>query len=126
MYAAGKRRPPTRLKLTASVTLPCGLALFIFLPDYPANAKVFYLTSKDIELARGRCERAGTVLMTGQVDLRMLKRVLGAWRIWVIVPLFVVFAMSIQAVNYFGICTSLCLGSTNDNQGSVRQPLRTS
>lgn len=74
---------------------------------------MFYLSQSEIELARSRCDRAGTVLMTGQVDTRLLKRVLSAWRFWVIVPLFVIFAMSLQSANYFGICESALTNEHN-------------
>jgi ACS family pantothenate transporter-like MFS transporter len=83
--------------------MPCGIALFFFLPDFPNNTKVYFLSEEEKALALSRCANNGIVFQTGVVNFKTLKRILGRWRFWVLVPTYLFYATGIQAYNYFTI-----------------------
>ncbi|ORY32895.1 pantothenate transporter liz1 [Naematelia encephala] len=83
------------------MTLPCGLAILFFLPDYPSNTKVWYLTEEEKEMAKARCALAGTKPATGIINRQTFLRFAKGWHFWVLLPTYVVYAWGVQSYNYF-------------------------
>ncbi|GJC87748.1 pantothenate transporter liz1 [Colletotrichum liriopes] len=73
------------------------------LPDYPHNTTAWYLTEEDKQIAKQRAARQGKAEITGVVDLKLIKRMFGNWRWWVLCLMYIFYGNSCQANNYFAI-----------------------
>ncbi|KAF2448077.1 pantothenate transporter liz1 [Karstenula rhodostoma CBS 690.94] len=85
------------------MSLPVALSVWFLLPDYPSNAKIWYLTEADIELAKRRMDRHGRAKVTGVVDLKLMKRMFGNWRWWIMCLMYIFYGNSCQANQYFSV-----------------------
>ncbi|WOO78298.1 Pantothenate transporter liz1 [Vanrija pseudolonga] len=85
------------------MTFPTAMLVLFLLPDFPHNCRSRYITPAEREMARARCARNGTAEITGKIGFGLLKRVLGNWRWWIIVPTYIVYATACQDYNYFAI-----------------------
>lgn len=71
------------------MSLPVALSVWWLLPDYPHNTKAWYLTEEDKQMALQRAARQGKAEITGVMDLRLVKRMFGSWRWWVLVLMYI-------------------------------------
>ncbi|CZR50393.1 related to transporter protein [Phialocephala subalpina] len=85
------------------MSVPVALSVWFLLPDYPHNTKSWYLTESDIQLAMQRAAKQGKAEVTGVMDLKLVKRMFGSWRWWVLVLMYIFYGNSCQANNYFAI-----------------------
>ncbi|KAJ0341659.1 hypothetical protein COL922a_002098 [Colletotrichum nupharicola] len=79
------------------MSLPIALSVWFLLPDYPHNTTAWYITEEDKQLAMQRSAKLGRVEITGVMDLKLVKRMFGNWRWWVLCLMY------IFANNYFAI-----------------------
>ncbi|KAI5479119.1 MFS transporter [Pseudohyphozyma bogoriensis] len=84
------------------LTVPTAVLIGFILPDFPSNTRSWFISEEEAEMARERCARAGMAEVTGKVDLALVKRIFTSWRVWVIVPTYLVFANSVQINGYYG------------------------
>ncbi|KAI5480330.1 hypothetical protein MNV49_000905, partial [Pseudohyphozyma bogoriensis] len=78
------------------------IVVFFIMPDYPDNNNNWFFTEEEREIAKQRCARAGMAnVSAGKIDLNLLKYIFGSWRFWVIIPVYLIFACSVQTANYF-------------------------
>lgn len=83
------------------MSLPVALSVWWLLPDYPHNTKAWYLTEDDKRMAMVRSARQGKVEITGVLDLKLVKRMFGSWRWWVLVLMYIFVSHSCpQQANY--------------------------
>ena len=71
------------------MSLPVALSVWFLLPDYPHNTKAWYITESDKEMARRRAANIGRAEVTGVIDLKLLKRMFGNWRWWVLCAMYI-------------------------------------
>ncbi|GKT41271.1 pantothenate transporter liz1 [Colletotrichum spaethianum] len=79
------------------MSLPVALSVWWLLPDYPHNTTAWYLTEEDKQIAMQRAAKQGKAEITGIVDLKLVKRMFGNWRWWILCLMY------IFANNYFAI-----------------------
>ncbi|KAJ7596629.1 pantothenate transporter liz1 [Mycena floridula] len=86
------------------MTVPCGLAVLLVLPDLPSNTRAFYLTPQEREFALQRAVALGKS-QPGEkkLDLTLIKRMLSTWRWYAFVLGYIVYGTSCQATGFFGI-----------------------
>lgn len=51
---------------------------------------MWFISEDERQLAIARCARAGTAATTGKFDKALAKKIFTSWRIWVIVPTYVI------------------------------------
>lgn len=71
------------------MTVPVGLATYIFLPDTPYTTRAWFLTEDERELAKERVIRAGKAAPV-KVTLATFKRILSSWKWYAFVVGYVV------------------------------------
>lgn len=71
------------------MSLPVALSVWFLLPDFPHNTKSWYITEDDKVLARERAAKQGKVAITGTMDLKLVKRMFGSWRWWVLCLMYI-------------------------------------
>jgi ACS family pantothenate transporter-like MFS transporter len=102
------------------MTFPSAVLTLFVLPDFPHNSKSRWLTEEERQLAIDRCARAGIAQIGGKLDMRLVKRIFGSWRIYLISITYLIvsclifrlcqtalifqYATSVQDVNYMAIC----------------------
>lgn len=70
--------------IDGAFTIPVALIGFIIFPGIPDSPKPFYLTERDIALAKERANRAN-IRRPGKLGLDVFKRSLKRWHIWVFI-----------------------------------------
>ncbi|KAH8898963.1 pantothenate transporter liz1 [Thozetella sp. PMI_491] len=85
------------------MSLPVAISVWWLLPDYPHNTTAWYITEADKTLALERAARSGKAEITGIIDFKLLKRMLGNWRWWVLCIMYIFYGNSCQANSYFAI-----------------------
>ncbi|KAI5478252.1 hypothetical protein MNV49_005317 [Pseudohyphozyma bogoriensis] len=85
------------------MTVPVGIGLLIFLPDYPSNCRSRFITLEERELAKSRCAKAGVRAATGKMDLAFFKKVFTSWRWPTLVFVYLIYALGVQDPNYYGV-----------------------
>ncbi|KAJ0305825.1 hypothetical protein COL516b_004933 [Colletotrichum fioriniae] len=85
------------------MSLPVALSVWWLLPDYPHNTTAWYITEEDKQIAMQRAAKQGKAEITGVVDLKLLKRMFGNWRWWILCLMYIFYGNSCQANNYFAI-----------------------
>ncbi|KAF8922244.1 major facilitator superfamily domain-containing protein [Mucidula mucida] len=102
------------------MTIPCGLAVLLILPDLPSNTRAWYLTEEEKQFALERAIALGRSQPgENKLDWTLVKRMLGTWSMsspsfaffdpligleWYGFVLgYVVYGTSCQAGDYFGI-----------------------
>ncbi|KUJ18712.1 pantothenate transporter liz1 [Mollisia scopiformis] len=85
------------------MSVPVAGSVWFLLPDYPHNTKAWYLTEDDKRIALERAAKQGKAEVTGVMDLKLVKRMFGSWRWWVLVLMYIFYGNSCQANNYFAI-----------------------
>ncbi|KAI5478419.1 hypothetical protein MNV49_005168 [Pseudohyphozyma bogoriensis] len=85
------------------MTVPVGVGLWIFLPDYPDNCRSRFITQEERTLAKERCSKAGVRAATGKMDLKFLKKVFTSWRWPVLVFVYLIYALGVQNLNYYAV-----------------------
>ncbi|KAL2873483.1 hypothetical protein SGCOL_011326 [Colletotrichum sp. CLE4] len=85
------------------MSLPVALSVWWLLPDYPHNTTAWYLTEEDKQIAMQRAAKQGKAEITGVVDVKLLKRMFGNWRWWILCLMYIFYGNSCQANNYFAI-----------------------
>jgi MFS transporter, ACS family, pantothenate transporter len=88
------------------MSLPVALSVWWLLPDYPHNTTAWYLTEEDKALAMRRSAKQGKAEITGVMDFKLMKRMFGSWRWWVLVLMYIFYGNSCQANSYFAIYLS--------------------
>jgi MFS transporter, ACS family, pantothenate transporter len=68
-------------------TIPVAVIGFIIFPGIPDSPRPFYLTEKDIEMAKERGRKAG-IRRPGKLNLDVFKRSLKRWHIWVFITCY--------------------------------------
>lgn len=71
------------------MSLPVAFSVWWLLPDYPHNTKAWYLTEEDKKLAIERGAREKKAEVTGVLDFKLVKRMFGSWRWWVLVLMYI-------------------------------------
>lgn len=71
------------------MSLPVALSVWFLLPDYPHNTNAWYLTEEDKAIALRRAARQDKAAVTGVMDLKLLKRMFGSWRWWVLCLMYI-------------------------------------
>ncbi|THV06054.1 pantothenate transporter liz1 [Dendrothele bispora CBS 962.96] len=86
------------------MTVPCGLAVLLVLPDLPSNTRAWYLTTEEKAFALERAKSLGKS-QPGEkkLDWSLIKRALSSWRYFAFVLGYIVYGTSCQATGYFGI-----------------------
>ncbi|KAH9884235.1 pantothenate transporter liz1 [Xylariomycetidae sp. FL2044] len=85
------------------MSLPVAISVWFLLPDYPHNTKAWYITEADKELALRRSANQGKANITGVMDLKLVKRMFGNWRWWVLCLMYIFYGNSCQANQYFSV-----------------------
>ncbi|KXS96243.1 hypothetical protein AC578_5484 [Pseudocercospora eumusae] len=85
------------------MSLPVAISVWFLLPDYPHNTKAWYITEDDRRLAMERAARQNRTEITGVLDLKLVKRMFGSWRWWILCLMYIFYGNSCQANNYFSI-----------------------
>ncbi|RDW66647.1 hypothetical protein BP5796_09396 [Coleophoma crateriformis] len=85
------------------MSLPVAISVWFLLPDYPHNTKAWYLTEEDKAMAMRRSANQGKANITGTLDLKLLVRMFGNWRWWVLCAMYIFYGNSCQANSYFAI-----------------------
>ncbi|KAI5480269.1 MFS transporter [Pseudohyphozyma bogoriensis] len=75
--------------------------VYFVLPDYPDNNRSWFLSDEEREMAKRRCARSGIASVTGKIDLALAKHIFGSWRVWFLIPGYIIFACSVQTGSYF-------------------------
>lgn len=65
-------------------TIPVALIGFLVFPGIPDSPRPFYLTERDIVLAKERAQRA-KIRRPGKLGLDVFKRTFKRWHIWVFI-----------------------------------------
>ncbi|KAJ5964413.1 uncharacterized protein N7479_004289 [Penicillium vulpinum] len=68
-------------------TIPVALIGFFIFPGIPGSPKPFFMTDRDIVLAKERTDRA-KIRQPGKMSLDVFKRTLKRWHIWVFVTCY--------------------------------------
>jgi MFS family permease len=68
-------------------TIPVALLGFLIFPGIPDSPKPFFLTDRDIALAKERTERA-KIRRPGKMSLDVFKRTFKRWHIWLFVACY--------------------------------------
>lgn len=84
------------------MTVPVGLATFIFLPDTPYTTKSWFLSTAEKELAITRVLAAGKAPPV-KITLATFKRVLSRWRWYAFVLGYIIYGSSCASSSYFAI-----------------------
>lgn len=71
------------------MSLPVALSVWFLLPDYPHNTTAWYLTEEDKAIARQRAARQEKAAVTGVLDWKLVKRMFGSWRWWVLCLMYI-------------------------------------
>ena len=85
------------------MTVPCGAAVFFFLPDFPHNTRSFFLSEEEKQMAIERCARNGTSAPAEYLNFKTLKVVVRSWHFWALVPIYVLYALGIQNYSQFNV-----------------------
>ncbi|PVH89465.1 pantothenate transporter liz1 [Cadophora sp. DSE1049] len=85
------------------MSLPVALSVWWLLPDYPHNTTAWYLTEADKKMAIQRAAKQGKAEVTGILDFKLVKRMFGNWRWWILVLMYIFYGNSCQANSYFAI-----------------------
>lgn len=75
--------------ICGAMSVPVCISVWFLLPDYPHNTKAWYLTEEDKKLAMERVARDGKAEITGVMDWKLVKRMFGNWRWWVLVLMYI-------------------------------------
>lgn len=76
------------------MSTPVALSVWFLLPNQPENTKIWYLSDSDLEIAIARGQRIGRAPVTGKLDLKLVKRMFGSWRWWVLCPMYIFVSVS--------------------------------
>jgi ACS family pantothenate transporter-like MFS transporter len=71
------------------MSLPVAISVWWLLPDYPHNTTAWYITEEDKQLALRRAAQQGKAEITGVMDWKLCKRMLGNWRWWVLCLMYI-------------------------------------
>lgn len=80
------------------MTFPSAVLTLFVLPDFPHNSKSRWLTEEERQLAIDRCARAGIAQIGGKLDVRLVKRIFGSWRIYLISITYLIVSCLLQAM----------------------------
>lgn len=92
------------------MSLPVAVSVWFLLPDYPHNTQAWYITEDDRRLAMHRAAKQNKTEITGVLDLKLVKRMFGSWRWWILCTMYILYGNSCQANGYFSIYLSKSLG----------------
>ncbi|KAK3356667.1 pantothenate transporter liz1 [Lasiosphaeria hispida] len=84
------------------MTVPVGLATFIFFPNTPYKKKPWFLTEEENALAIARVQRQG-IAAPAPITLGTFKRIFTRWRWYAFVAGYVLYGCSSMAGAFFGI-----------------------
>ncbi|RAH45363.1 pantothenate transporter liz1 [Aspergillus brunneoviolaceus CBS 621.78] len=84
------------------MTVPVGLATFLFLPDTPYTTRVWFLSEEERELAKARVSRAG-VAPPVKITWKTFTGVLNSWKWYAFVIGYVMYGSSCGGNGYFAI-----------------------
>ncbi|KAL2835402.1 pantothenate transporter liz1 [Aspergillus pseudoustus] len=84
------------------MTVPVGLATFLFLPDTPYTTQVWYLSQEERDLAKERVLKAGKAPPV-KITWGTFGRILGSWRWYAFVVGYVLYGSACGGNGYFGI-----------------------
>lgn len=71
------------------MTVPVGLATYVFLPDTPYTTRAWFLSQNERDMAAARVMKAGKAA-PAKITSRTFKKVLGSWRWYAFVLGYVV------------------------------------
>ena len=71
------------------MSLPVALSVWWLLPDYPHNTTAWYLAEADKKMAIERAAKQGKAEVTGILDFKLIKRMFGNWRWWILVLMYI-------------------------------------
>ena len=71
------------------MSLPVALSVWWLLPDYPHNTTAWYFTEADKKMAIERAAKQGKAEVTGILDFKLIKRMFGNWRWWILVLMYI-------------------------------------
>lgn len=86
------------------MSLPIALSVWFLLPDYPHNTTAWYITEEDKQLAMQRSAKLGRVEITGVMDLKLVKRMFGNWRWWVLCLMYIFVGLLLRMKRVVGGC----------------------
>lgn len=95
-FPIAKVRIIEKLRLTVLLSTVCGcmslpvaFSVWWLLPDYPHNTTAWYLTEEDKQMSMQRSARQGKAEITGIVDPKLVKRMFGNWRWWMLCLMYI-------------------------------------
>ncbi|OQE11517.1 hypothetical protein PENVUL_c002G00324 [Penicillium vulpinum] len=83
-------------------TIPVALIGFFIFPGIPGSPKPFFMTDRDIVLAKERTDRA-KIRQPGKMSLDVFKRTLKRWHIWVFVTCYACMIISTYPTSYMNL-----------------------
>ncbi|BCR87760.1 uncharacterized protein ACHE_40324S [Aspergillus chevalieri] len=83
-------------------TIPVALIGFIVFPGIPDSPRPFYLTEKDIALAKER-EKKANIRRPGKLGLDVFRRSLKRWHIWVFILCYACMIISAYPTTYMSL-----------------------
>ncbi|KAL1984901.1 hypothetical protein VTN96DRAFT_8560 [Rasamsonia emersonii] len=84
------------------MTVPVGIATFLFYPDVPHNTRVWYLNDEEIRLSLDRVAKAGKAA-PAKITFSTFHRVAKRWRWYAFTLGYVLYGSSCGASSYFAI-----------------------
>ncbi|KAH8203493.1 hypothetical protein TruAng_002364 [Truncatella angustata] len=84
------------------INVPGALWGFVAVPDSPYNTRVFYLSEKQIELAKTRMEKLERKAFNG-ITLQTFRKMLSRPFVWVFVINYIFFCLDTYALSFFAI-----------------------
>ncbi|KAL1413829.1 hypothetical protein Q8F55_001613 [Vanrija albida] len=85
------------------MTIPAVILVFFLVPEFPTNAKAWYLTEEEMVIARERSARNGTKPILNDLKWSQFTAMFKHWRIYFIPLGYIFYGFSVQSYNYFGI-----------------------
>ncbi|WVW79479.1 hypothetical protein I302_101448 [Kwoniella bestiolae CBS 10118] len=85
------------------MTLPIGIMIWFFVPDFPENTKVWYLTEEERQLARDRIARDGRDKVTKKIRWSVIRDCFKSWKLYILVIWFTIMALSSIGGKQFGV-----------------------
>ncbi|KAF7187813.1 MFS transporter PfmaC [Pseudocercospora fuligena] len=86
--------------------------------NYPHNTKAWYITEDDRRLAMERAARQNRTEITGILDLKLVKRMFGSWRWWILCAMYIFRNVIPACANLVTMVSDFAWGFGSDMTGN--------